>query len=86
MATLTPTPDSEIRIEVWMPTSGWNGKLQAVGNGGWAGVISYPALANAVAAGYAASSTDTGHQGNTASFALGHPKNSSTCPTAPSMR
>lgn len=73
-ATLTPTADSEIRIEVWMPASGWNGKLQAVGNGGWAGVISYPALAAAVAGGYAASSTDTGHQGNTAAFALGHPE------------
>jgi feruloyl esterase len=73
-ATLTPTADSDIRIEVWMPVSGWNGKLQAVGNGGWAGVISYPALAAAVAGGYAASSTDTGHQGNTASFAMGHPE------------
>src|SRR5476649_135402 len=34
-ATLTPTADSRIRIEVWMPASGWNGKFQAVGNGGW---------------------------------------------------
>jgi len=73
-ATLTPTPDSEIRIEVWMPASGWNGKLQAVGNGGWSGVISYPALASAVAGGYAASSTDTGHQGNNVTFAVGHPE------------
>ncbi len=73
-ATLAPTPDSEIRIEVWMPASGWNGKLQAVGNGGWAGAISYPALAAAIASGYAAASTDTGHQGNTASFAPGHPE------------
>ena len=73
-ATLTPTADSDIRIEVWMPVSGWNGKLQAVGNGGWAGVISYSALAAAIAGGYAASSTDTGHQGNTASFAMGHPE------------
>ena len=73
-ATLAPSPDSVIRIEIWMPVSGWNGKLQAVGNGGWAGVISYSALAAAVAGGYAASSTDTGHQGNTASFAVGHPE------------
>jgi feruloyl esterase len=73
-ATLAPSPDSEIRIEVWMPASGWNGKLQAVGNGGWAGVISYPALAAGVAGGYASTSTDTGHQGNTAKFALGHPE------------
>src|SRR5579863_5446586 len=73
-ATLAPSSDSEIRIEVWMPVSGWNGKLQAVGNGGWAGVISYSALAAAVAGGYASASTDTGHQGNTAKFALGHPE------------
>ena len=73
-ATLAPSADSDIRIEVWMPASGWNGKLQAVGNGGWAGVISYPALAAGVAGGYAAASTDTGHRGNTASFAIGHPE------------
>ena len=60
-ATLTPVPDSEIKIEVWVLTSGWNGKLQSVGNGAWAGTISYPAMATALAAGYAAASTDTGH-------------------------
>ena len=63
-ATLKPSSDSEIRIEVWMPASGWNGKLQSVGNGAWAGTISYPAMATALAAGYAAASTDTGHEGN----------------------
>src|SRR4051812_36316830 len=30
-ATLAPTSDSDIRIEVWMPLSGWNGKYNAVG-------------------------------------------------------
>ena len=39
-ATLKPTSDSDIKMEVWMPESGWNGKFQAVGNGGWAGAIS----------------------------------------------
>src|SRR6185295_17651617 len=73
-ATLTPSSDSDIKIEVWLPVSGWNGKLQAVGNGGWAGVISYPALAGAISAGYAGVSTDTGHVGGTASFAVGHPE------------
>jgi feruloyl esterase len=73
-ATLTPTPDSDIKVEVWLPTAGWNGKFQAVGNGGWAGVISYPALAQAVAGGYASASTDTGHAGNSGAFALGHPE------------
>lgn len=73
-ATLTPTSDSDIRIEVWLPVAGWNGKFQAVGNGGWAGSISYGALAAAVQRGYAASSTDTGHSGGGGSFALGHPE------------
>ena len=72
--TSRPTKDSDIKIEVWLPASGWNGKLLAVGNGGWAGAISYPALAGAVAQGYAAASTDTGHSTPGASFALGHPE------------
>ena len=61
--TLKPAPRSDIKAEVWMPTSGWNGKLQVVGNGGFAGTITYAAMANALAAGYAAASTDTGHTG-----------------------
>jgi feruloyl esterase len=61
--TLKPAPRSDIKAEVWMPSSGWNGKLQVVGNGGFAGTISYPAMTNALRAGYAAASTDTGHTG-----------------------
>ena len=72
-ATLRPADDSEIRIEVWMPAAGWNQKLQSVGNGAWAGVIAYPALASALAQGYAAASTDTGHVGNNPAFVPGHP-------------
>src|ERR1700693_6085529 len=53
-ATLKPSSDSDIKIEVWMPVSGWNSKLQSVGNGAWAGTIGYPAMANALAAGFAA--------------------------------
>ncbi len=73
-ATLTPSSDSDIKIEVWMPASGWNGKFQAVGNGAFNGSIGYPALVNAVRRGYAAASTDTGHEGNNARFAQGHPE------------
>jgi feruloyl esterase len=73
-ATLTPSIDSAIRIEVWMPVSGWNGKFQGVGNGGFSGAIAYSALAAALRRGYAAASTDTGHEGNSASFGLGHPE------------
>jgi feruloyl esterase len=73
-ATLKPSSDSEIKIEVWMPAGGWNGKLQSVGNGAWAGTISYPAMATALAAGYAAASTDTGHTGNNPDFITDHPE------------
>jgi len=72
--TIKPTADSDIKVEVWLPSSGWNSKFQAVGNGGWAGVISYSALADAVRAGYAGASTDTGHVGGRGTFALDHPE------------
>jgi feruloyl esterase len=74
LATLTPSRDSDIKIEVWLPSAGWNGKLQSVGNGAWAGTIPYPALAQAVLDGYAGAGTDTGHVGNTARFVPGHPE------------
>jgi feruloyl esterase len=73
-ATLKPSADSDIKIEVWMPAAGWNGKFQGVGNGGWSGAISYGSLAAGLRRGYAAASTDTGHSGGSASFALGHPE------------
>jgi feruloyl esterase len=73
-ATLTPSSDSDIKIEIWLPASGWNRKLQAVGNGGWAGVISYGAMADAVKSGYATVSTDTGHSTQGGGFALEHPE------------
>src|SRR5262249_23043648 len=52
-ATLQPSSDSDIKIEVWMPATGWNRKLVGVGNGGWSGSIGYPAMLTAIARGYA---------------------------------
>lgn len=72
--TLTPSSDSDIKAEVWMPLSGWNGKFQEVGNGAFAGSIQYGALGEAIRRGYAAASTDAGHTVADASFALGHPE------------
>src|SRR3989442_16026482 len=40
-ATLKPSIDSNIKMELWLPLTKWNGKFQVVGNGGWAGAISY---------------------------------------------
>ena len=73
-ATVTPSSDSEIKIEVWLPPTEWNGKFQAVGNGSWGGTINYAAMSEALKNGYATSSTDTGHTSASAAFALGHPE------------
>ncbi len=76
VAEAKPTADSDIKMEIWMPVSGWNGKLQGIGNGGFAGQIDSPGLGMAMRRGYAATATDTGHSGSPgdASWALGHPE------------
>ncbi|HEX8029806.1 MAG TPA: tannase/feruloyl esterase family alpha/beta hydrolase, partial [Vicinamibacterales bacterium] len=63
-----------VNFEVWLPTSGWNGKFQGVGGGGFAGVISYGAMMTALRRGYATASTDTGHNTPGGSWAMGHPE------------
>jgi feruloyl esterase len=73
-ATLAPSQDSDIKMELWLPLENWNGKFQMVGNGGWAGIISFPQMAAALREGYATASTDTGHEGGNGMFALGHPE------------
>ncbi len=70
-----PTSDSNINIEVWLPTQNWNKRYQQIGNAGWAGSIQTEALADALQRGYAAASTDDGHQNGTdAAFVVGHPE------------
>jgi len=75
-ADLSPSTDSDIKIEVWLPITGWNGKFRGQGNGGFAGEIDRHALAIAVFQGYASGGTDTGHEasGIDARWALGHPE------------
>src|SRR5205807_8837 len=43
-ATLKPSNDSEVKIELWMPAANWNGKFQAVGNGAFNGSIALAAM------------------------------------------
>lgn len=74
--TSTPTTDSSIGIEVWLPEN-WNGKYLQSGNGGFAGSILYAGMGYAIQRGYAASGTDDGHVdpvGTDASWAVGHPE------------
>jgi feruloyl esterase len=71
----TPTSDSHIGFEVWLPkASNWNGKYLAVGNPGFIGQISYGGLAGTLQRGYATASTDTGHLDTGYSWATGHPE------------
>jgi Tannase and feruloyl esterase len=82
-ATVKPSSDSNIRIEVWLPTTTWNGKFLGLGNGGMAGSIVYAGgmalgLTDALRLGYAAGNTDAGHDSSAESadgnFLLGHPE------------
>jgi feruloyl esterase len=74
-ATLKPSGDSDIKIEVWLPLQGWNGKMMGAGNFGWAGSIMYGGLLIGLERGFATVSTDTGHDNSKGNgeFALGHP-------------
>jgi feruloyl esterase len=71
----TPTRDSHIGIEVWLPLAEkWNGKFFGVGNPGFIGSLARGALAGNVVQGWATASTDTGHVDDTAKWAVGHPE------------
>lgn len=75
-ATLSPVPGSAINSEIWMPLADWNGRYVGIGNGIWAGSISFAELGRTLARGYATAATDTGHSGSglTAEWAIGHPE------------
>jgi feruloyl esterase len=84
-ATLRPSADSNIKMELWLPASAdgsgagsrsvWNGKFRGTGNGGLGGGagVGAGALANGVRRGYATAGNNTGHEGDS-SYAMSHPE------------
>jgi feruloyl esterase len=75
-ATLAPSSDSAVRVELWLPKR-WNQRLLGTGNGGFAGKIGYGALAGGVRTGYAVVNTDMGMAtppGKDASIFVGRPE------------
>ena len=79
--TLTPTSDSAIMAEVWLPDpEKWNGNFLGSGNGGFGGTVSGPALdmRGALAQGYATAGDDLGHEITSlvidGTWVLGHPE------------
>jgi hypothetical protein len=74
---LHPTGDSDIKFEVWLPASGWSGRYESVGNGGFAGFIRYDSMVNPLLGRSVVASTDDGHDApavgpTAADWALGH--------------
>jgi feruloyl esterase len=63
-ATLKPSKDSEIKMEVWLPVAGWNGNFRGLGSNGMGGALPLNNMATAVRNGYATAGTDTGHTGD----------------------
>ncbi len=73
-ATLQPSSDSDIKAEFWLPVSGWNGRLQPTAAGVFLGMLNYAGMASILRTGAATATSDNGHEGGSASFALGHPE------------
>lgn len=63
-ATLTPTSDSTIKIEVWLPETIWNGRFLGTGGGGFQGVFTVTSyrdeLAMGIKIGFATANSDLG--------------------------
>jgi feruloyl esterase len=75
----TPSSDSHIGIEVWLPAAAnWNGRFLAAGNPGFIGGLSSSGLAGNMERGYVSAGTDTGHvdadMNSGFQWAIGHPE------------
>jgi feruloyl esterase len=92
-ANLIPNSDSNIKIEVWLPETTWNGRFLGTGGGGFQGVITYGELASGIQHGFAATNSDlgtgvsgcnplfcgsNGNMGNPLAIAFGDPASPST--------
>lgn len=56
-----PGQNDELHVGIWLPLSGWNGRFQGTGGGGWYTAIETGEPPLAVSQGYAAGFTDGGH-------------------------
>lgn len=78
-ANLTPVSGSKIGMELWLPTTAWNGRYQQLGQNGWGTAFSsyWSSMAPQLRSGYAIAITDGGHTATAvsdASWAIGFPE------------
>ncbi|MCL2741919.1 MAG: tannase/feruloyl esterase family alpha/beta hydrolase [Oscillospiraceae bacterium] len=71
--TMRPSADSNVRVEVWLPEEGWNGRFLGTGNGGGGGNLYMNSCAEGLRRGYASANTDLGTSPG-ADEAIGHPE------------
>ena len=73
-----PSPDSEIKFEVWLPAAsaqGWTGRFKLNGTGGYAGAIPYARLAQDIGDGFVTAGSNMGHDGGEGpGWTLNHPE------------
>src|SRR3954462_1563510 len=75
--TARPSPDSEIKFEVWLPPTAadWTGRMKVNGTGGYAGATPYARLAQDIGDGFVTAGSNMGHDGGeSADWTLGHPE------------
>jgi hypothetical protein len=62
VASVKPAPDSDIGVEIWLPTDQWKGVFHGNGNGGYGGslISGYAGMEAGLRRGYASATTDTG--------------------------
>jgi feruloyl esterase len=79
VASVKSAPDSDIGVEIWLPSGNWNGAFHGNGNGGYAGSMNtgYPGMETGLRRGYASATTDMGTapaSGLNGDPLIGHPQ------------
>lgn len=79
VAEVSAAPDSDIKVEVWLPADHWAGVFHGNGSGGYGGVLSlgYGGMEAGLRRGYATATTDTGTAPATpldGDALIGHPR------------